>query len=78
MTGQRGRVAKLEAQAFRLLTAEELQALDLEELTAYIARLDRLAGSSELTDFQQRLEAMTDGELVAFAAEFQPGQEGQP
>ena len=74
MTGQRGRVAKLEAQAFRLLTAEELQALDLEELTAYISRLDRLAGSSELADFQQRLEAMTDGELLAFAAEFQPGE----
>ena len=78
MTGQRGRVARLEAQAFRLLTAAELQALDLEELTAYIARLDRWAGSSELADFQKRLEAMTDGELLAFAAEFQPGQEGQP
>ena len=55
-----------------------LRSLDLEELTAYIARLDRLAGFSELADFQQRLEAMTDGELLAFAAEFQPGQEGQP
>ena len=74
MTGQRGRVAKLEAQAFRLLSAEELKSLDMEELTAYIARLDRWAGSSKLADFQARLEAMTDGELMAFAAEFQPGQ----
>ena len=74
MSGQRVRVAKLEAQAFPLLTAAELQALDLEELTAYIARLDRWAGSSELADFQKRLEAMTDGELLAFAAEFKPGE----
>ena len=74
MTGQRGRVARLEAQAFRVLSAQELRSLDLGELTAYLERLDRWAGSSALSDFQAKLEAMTDGELLAFAAEFQPGQ----
>ena len=78
MTGQRGRVARLEAQAFRVLSAQELRSLDLGELTAYLERLDRWAGSSALSDFQAKLEAMTDGELLAFAAEFQPGKEGQP
>ena len=67
-------MARLEAQAFRVLSAQKLRGLDLEELTAYVARLDRWAGSSEMGDFQQRLEAMTDGELLAFAAEFQPGE----
>ena len=74
MSGQRGRVARLEAQAFRVLSAEELQGLDLGELTAYLSRLNGWAGSSALSDFQAKLEAMTDGELLAFAAEFQGGQ----
>ena len=67
-------MAKLEAQAFRVLSAQELRSLDLEQLTAYLEWLDRWAGSSKLGDFQKRLEAMTDGELLAFAAEFQPGK----
>ena len=74
MTRQRGRVARLEAQAFRVLSVQELRGLDLGELTAYLERLDRWAGSSELADFQKRLEAMTDGELLALEAEFQPGE----
>ena len=74
MTGQRGRVARLEAQAFRVLSVQELRSLDPEELTAYLERLDRWAGSSAPSDFQAKLEAMTDGELLAFAADFQQGQ----
>ena len=74
VSAQRGRLSKLEAQAFRVLSAQELRGLDLEELTAYTWRLDRRAGTAELSDFRARLEAMTDGELLALAADFEQGK----
>ena len=66
------RLARLEVQA--MPTPAELARMTDGQLTAYLERLDRWAGSAELADFQKRLEAMTDGELLALEAEFQPGE----
>lgn len=66
------RLARLEAQA--MPTPAELARMSDGELNAYVQWLNR----PELTAFTVRLNAMTDGELLAFAAEFQLGKEGQP
>ena len=57
------RLARLEVQA--MPTPAELARMTDGQLNAYLERLDRRAGSSKLADFQKRLEAMTDGELLS-------------
>ena len=57
------RLARLEVQA--MPTPAELARMTDGQLNAYLERLDRWAGSSRLADFQQRLEAMTDEELLS-------------
>ena len=59
MTGQRVRLARLEAQARP--TPAELARMSDGELNAYIQRLNR----PELTAFTVRLNAMTDAELLS-------------
>ena len=57
------RLARLEVQL--MPSPAELARMTDGQLNAYLERLDRWAGSSELADFQKRLEAMTDGELLS-------------
>ena len=59
------RVKALEHRAARLLTVAELQTLTDAELTAYLHRLDAWNGNTRLSDFQARLEAMPDAELLS-------------
>ena len=64
MTRQK-RVKTLEARAARVLTVGELKALTDAELSAYLHRLDSRNGNTALADFQTRLEAMPDDELLS-------------
>ena len=59
------RVKTLEVRAARVLTVAELKALTDAELSAYLHRLDSRNGNTALADFQTRLEAMPDDELLS-------------
>ena len=65
------RVKALEHRAARLLTVAELQTLTDAELTAYLHRLDTWNGDTRLSDFQARLEAMPDAELLSVYESFE-------
>ena len=59
------RVKMLEDRVARLLTVAELEALTDTELSGYLHRLDVQNGNTAFADFQTRLEAMTDAELLS-------------
>lgn len=59
------RVKTLEDRAGRRLTVAELEALTDAELNAYLRRLDTWNGTTAFSDFQARLEAMPDAELLS-------------
>ena len=63
--GHLARLRRLEHRAARRLTVAELQTLTDAELTAYLRRLDTWNGDTRLSDFQTRLKAMPDAELLS-------------
>ena len=65
MTGRKARLARLEAHA--LPSPAELSAMSDDELRSCLVRLDCFDSEADLRNFQIRLEAMTDAELLAYA-----------
>ena len=59
------RVKVLEDRAARRLMVAELEALTDAELAAYLHRLDARNGNTVFSDFQTRIQAMTDAELLS-------------